>query len=215
MTQTGFTNAIVNAMLGWLKGLATWVLRLFNLSGGGSPLRFLANNWLKLLIICLIIGVAMDRVVWLLRWRPYWVWFRKKRVIINDRNFFAHENDVSEHDDGWLQEKRGARPAARPARDWEDNEYVVRSQDNRQRDARRTAARTERRRQAEAGKAAPRDVFQDDMFNVNAKQKFSDKYEDEVFNVTNLPKLKKPEHRAQTARQPQRRQSGRQRSVKP
>ena len=70
MTQTGFTNAIVNAMLGWLKGLATWVLRLFNLSGGGSPLRFLANNWLKLLIICLIIGVAMDRVVWLLRWRP-------------------------------------------------------------------------------------------------------------------------------------------------
>ena len=136
-------------------------------------------------------------------------------MIINDRNFFAHENDVSEHDDGWLQEKRSARPAARPARDWEDNEYVVRSQVNRQRDARRTAARTERRRQAEAGKAAPRDVFQDDMFNVNAKQKFSDKYEDEVFNVTNLPKLKKPEHRAQTARQPQRRQSGRQRSVKP
>ena len=33
MTQTGYTNAIVNAMLGWLKGLASWVLRLFNLSG--------------------------------------------------------------------------------------------------------------------------------------------------------------------------------------
>ena len=58
MTQTGYTNAIVNAMLGWLKGLASWVLRLFNLSGGFSPLKFLANNWLRLLIFFLILGVV-------------------------------------------------------------------------------------------------------------------------------------------------------------
>ena len=38
MTQTGYTNAIVNGMLGWLKGLASWVLRLCNLSGGFAPL---------------------------------------------------------------------------------------------------------------------------------------------------------------------------------
>ena len=45
-----------------------------------------------------------------------------------------------------------------------------------------------RRPQAES-----RDVFQDDLFNVNAKQKFSDKYEDEVFNVSNLPRpVKRP-----------------------
>ena len=120
MTQTGFSNAIVNAMLGWLKGLAAWVLRLFNLSGGGSPLKFLANNWLKLLIICLIIGVAMDFLVWILRWRPYWVWFHKKRVIINDKNFFAHENDTFDGDDPWTRGSRSVRssahPAARPAR---------------------------------------------------------------------------------------------------
>ncbi len=199
MTQTGFSNAIVNAMLGWLKGLAAWVLRLFNLSGGGSPLKFLANNWLKLLIICLIIGVAMDFLVWILRWRPYWVWFHKKRVIINDKNFFAHENDTFDGDDPWTRGSRSvrssARPAARPARDWEDSEYVVRSQANRVREERRRVARTERQRQAEVGKAAPRDVFQDDLFNVNAKQKFSDKYEDEVFNVSNLPRLPKSERR--------------------
>ena len=58
MTQTGYANAIVNAMLGWLKGLASWVLRLFNLSGGFSPLKFLADNWLKLLIVLLVVGVA-------------------------------------------------------------------------------------------------------------------------------------------------------------
>ena len=63
MTQTGYSNAIVNAMLGWLKGLAGWVLKLFNLSAGFSPLEFLANNWLKLLVFFLILGVAVDLLV--------------------------------------------------------------------------------------------------------------------------------------------------------
>ena len=44
MTQSGITNAIVNGLLGWLRGLASWVLRLFDLVGGASPLDFLANN---------------------------------------------------------------------------------------------------------------------------------------------------------------------------
>ena len=82
MTQTAYTNALVNLTLGWLKGLANWVLKLFNLAGsGGSPLLWLSENWLKLLIILLIIGVALDWLVWMIRWRPYWVWFRKKRII--------------------------------------------------------------------------------------------------------------------------------------
>ena len=33
MTISGYSNAIVDVMLGWLKGLANWVLRLFNLAG--------------------------------------------------------------------------------------------------------------------------------------------------------------------------------------
>ena len=99
MTQTGYANAIVNAMLGWLKGLASWVLRLFNLSGGFSPLKFLADNWLKLLIFFLILGVVLDLLVWLIRWRPHWVWFRKKRVIINDKNFFADEKYIDSPED--------------------------------------------------------------------------------------------------------------------
>ena len=99
MTQPGYTNAIVDTMLGWLKGLASWVLRLFNLSAGGSPLKFLANNWLQILVVLLIVGVAADIIIWLIRWRPHWVWFRKKRVIINDKNFFAREHDIDDDDE--------------------------------------------------------------------------------------------------------------------
>ena len=101
MTQTGYSNAIVNVMLGWLKGFASWVLKLFNLSAGFSPLKFLANNWLQLLVLLLIAGVVIDLLVWLIRWRPHWVWFHKKRVIINDKNFFAREkyiDDIGEWD---------------------------------------------------------------------------------------------------------------------
>ncbi len=80
-------------MLSWLKGFASWVLRLFDLAGSGgiSPLAWLSDHWLQLLIFLLVVGVAADIIVWLIRWRPYWVWFRKKRVVVDDEDFFAAE----------------------------------------------------------------------------------------------------------------------------
>ena len=200
MTQTGYTNAIVNAMLGWLKGFASWVLKLFNLSAGFSPLRFLADNWLKILIILLIVGVAMDLLVWLIRWRPHWVWFHKKRVIINDSNFFAREKFVDSADE-WDAQKR----PARPKRNWEESDYVVPGAQRRRREVRereeleRRRARASRVKSMQLGGAAeePKDVFTDGMFNVNAKQKFSDKYEDEVFSVNDLPVSEALEERSE------------------
>ena len=100
MTQTGYSNAIVNALLGWLKGLASWVLKLFDLAGsGGSPLLWLSEHWLQLLIVLLILGVALDWIIWMIRWRPYWVWFRKKRIIVNDERFL-NEGDLREAERG-------------------------------------------------------------------------------------------------------------------
>lgn len=190
MTQTGYSNAIVNAMLSWLKGLASWVLKLFNLSGGASPLKFLADNWKQLLLILLALGVALDVLVWLIRWRPHWVWFRKRRVVINDKNFFAGERYADDADE-WDAPRRGG-ANVRPRRNWEDNDFVVRSAVSKPRPPKKPAQRKSRVQSMQLGKGVGRreqkDVFQDDLFNVNAKQKFSDKYEDEVFNVSNLPR---------------------------
>lgn len=194
MTQTGYSNAVVNAMLGWLKGLASWVLKLFNLSGGFSPLKFLADNWLQLLILLLAIGVALDLLIWLVRWRPHWVWFRKKRVVINDRNFFANERYFDDEDE-WDAPRRSAQPA-KPRRDWEDSDFVVRSEASRGVRQKKDAAKRSGSKPAKPARRSaaqePKDVFQSDLFNVNAEQKFSDKYEDEVFNVASLPR---PERR--------------------
>lgn len=192
MTQTGYSNAVVNAMLGWLKGLASWVLKLFNLSGGFSPLKFLADNWLQILIVMLVIGVTLDVLVWLIRWRPHWVWFRKKRVVIHDRNFFADERYLDDEDEWDAPRHRSSQPV-KPRRDWEDSDFVVRSEVSRAAKAKKGAGSAGKKKRT--GKAAkePKDVFQSDLFNVNAEQKFSDKYEDEVFNVASLPR---PERRS-------------------
>ena len=197
MTQTGYSNAVVNAMLGWLKGLASWVLKLFNLSGGFSPLKFLAENWLQLLIVLLVIGVTLDVLIWLIRWRPHWVWFKKRRVVINDKNFFADERYLDDADDWDAPRRQNASQPAKPRRNWEDSDFVVRSEASQRVKARKAAARKSHVKSMQVGKTAhkreQKDVFQDDLFNVNAKQKFSDKYEDEVFNVSNLPR---PERRS-------------------
>ena len=192
MTQTGYTNAIVNAMLGWLRGLANWVLKLFNLSGGGSPLAFLARNWKGILLVLLIVGVALDLIIWLVRWRPHWVWFHKKRVVINDKDFFKR-GELSET-------RRSSSPNARPKRDWEDNEYIVQSGVRRRREEKKRAVDLEPKRIQPKPEPEQKDVFRDQVFNVNAKQRFSDKYEDEVFNVSNLPGAKAGGHKPEARR---------------
>ena len=223
MTISGYSNAFVDVMLSWLKGLANWVLRLFNLAGrtGGSPLLWLSQNWLKLLIFFLVLGVVVDRLVWLIRWRPYWVWFRKERVIVNDEKFFASA-DMDKAPD-WERHLNG---------NWDEHDYVVASTLVRRRKAesgrgagvkngkrpekarpgerrdRRRDARVERhverggsaqaagkreagrqRSQADRPRGAKRAALEpDSIFAGNLKKAdVSDQYEDEVFNVSNLP----------------------------
>ena len=100
--------------------------------------------------------------------------------------------------------RRRTAPAEKPRRNWEDSDFVVRTAASRRRESQarqmRGKAGDGRRvrhvKSMQLGRRPQpenRDVFQDDLFNVNAKQKFSDKYEDEVFNVSNLPRpAKKP-----------------------
>lgn len=179
MQYTGSTDRIVDAMLGWLKGLATWVLRLFNLYGGASPIDFLVKNWLKLLIILLVVGVVVDILVWLIRWRPHWVWFGKKRVVIRDRNFFASEKYAED------DEERATRGTyVKPKRDWVDNDFVVKADKKQQKAQPKTQDQV--------------DVFSDEKFNVNDKHRMVDRYEDEVFNVEDLPGSKQPQSKEQS-----------------
>ncbi len=192
MTQTGYANAVVNVMLGWLKGLANWVLKLFNLAGsGGNPLLWLSENWLKLLIVLLIAGVVIDWLVWMIRWRPYWVWFKKKRIIVNDERMLRGE-ELDEDDFEAMMEKEYEVPSA-VVRRRKGESRPVQPAPQRRRPAPSPVARRPER------KTISRDDMNDDLFEVSHDQQdYSDFYEDEVFNVSNLPEAqetKKPRKR--------------------
>ena len=216
MTISGYSNTIVDAMLGWLKGLANWVLRLFNLAGAvsTSPLLWLSRNWVKLLVFFLALGIILVLLIWLVRWRPYWVWFRKERIIVNDDRFFANADmdKAGEHEKA-LREN------------WDEHDYVVastvvkRQERPRLREAARNVPEKERRAEAprrrrpsgtrvqrhvqrpHTGRSArsdegvrPRRTNEkavqspDNIFAVDLQRPdVSDFYEDEVFNVSNLP----------------------------
>lgn len=184
MTQTGYTNAIVNVMLGWLKALANWVLKLFNLAGsGGNPLLWLSENWLKLLIVLLVAGVVLDWLVWMIRWRPYWVWFKKKRIIVNDERLL--EDDGYIEDDDMMMQQQYVVPSAVVKRRGNSRYEPVQAERPRRK---RSAQQSPVRRKVEK-KPISGDIFSDDLFEVGHDQEdYSDFYEDEVFNVSSLPK---------------------------
>jgi len=167
------STAVMNLMLGWLKGVANWVLSLFDLAGstGFSPLAWLSENWLVMLITLLIIGVVMDLLIWLIRWRPHWVWFNKKRIVIHEDDFFEGEDLV----DAGLYEPElfETEPAPRRRRAPSKHKRPERSTARRPAPARRRPAAAE--------------FDGDDLFSVDAGEGAGFNDEDDVFNVSDLP----------------------------
>lgn len=72
--MNGFTNAILTLLLGWLRSLFTTLWTLLGSDGGNAVLGFLRANWKALFLILCVGGFVVDRIIYLLRWRPYYVW---------------------------------------------------------------------------------------------------------------------------------------------
>lgn len=87
MGQSAFADALVQTLLGWLRWLAdiAWSL----LQGGSGFLRWFSSHWVALLVGLIIACLFVDWLIWMLRWRPYWLWFRKKRPVLLDDDAMA------------------------------------------------------------------------------------------------------------------------------
>ncbi|MDD4080531.1 MAG: hypothetical protein PHP02_03830 [Eubacteriales bacterium] len=79
-------DRLFGLLLGWTRGLfnSLWNL-VTNHSSGISG--FLERFWLPIILIILLAGTVADYLVWIIRWRPYYVWRgwflrrdRKKRL---------------------------------------------------------------------------------------------------------------------------------------
>ena len=75
--MNGFANSILSILLSWIRALIANIWVVINSEDGGSVYRFFAQNWLKMLIVLLIGGLIVDRIIYLIRWRPHYVWLSR------------------------------------------------------------------------------------------------------------------------------------------
>ena len=71
-------------LLGWTGSLFNGLWNLIT-NEGGAFAGFLRSFWLPMILILLLFGTVVDYVIWLIRWRPYYVWSSWLRRVIGRR----------------------------------------------------------------------------------------------------------------------------------
>lgn len=112
MFYTYYADTLVTLMLGWIRGFTDWIWKLISMSGSSAGSGFLgwfSENWLRLVVVLILVGIAVDWLIWLIRWRPYWLWFGKKRRILDDTD---EESEVVRRSSKGASEASVQRPRA-------------------------------------------------------------------------------------------------------
>ena len=69
-----FANTLFSILLGWVQTAASWLWGLVTNTDVNAWVAWVVDNWLAMVILLCIGGVATDFVVYLFRWQPYRVW---------------------------------------------------------------------------------------------------------------------------------------------
>lgn len=69
-----FANTIFSGLLGWVQTAMSWLWGLATNADVSAWFRWVLDNWLPLTLILCGAGLAIDFIVYLLRWQPYRVW---------------------------------------------------------------------------------------------------------------------------------------------
>ena len=67
-----------NLLMGWGRALVNAIWALFT-TDHTTLLEFLGKNWVLIVVVILAAGLAIDWLVWLIRWQPYHLWARRAR----------------------------------------------------------------------------------------------------------------------------------------
>lgn len=85
MNQNQFAESLMEIMLSWMRWLTGWFWNIVN-SGGtsGGFLAWFSENWKSLTVFLIVVGLVVDWLIWMIRWRPYWLWLRKRQIIYEE-----------------------------------------------------------------------------------------------------------------------------------
>ena len=85
--MNGFTNAILSLLLGWLRSLFNAVWSILGSDHSNSLITLLREQWKSIFFVLLIGGFAVDRIIYLIRWRPFEVWRERRRIRHEDNQY--------------------------------------------------------------------------------------------------------------------------------
>lgn len=71
-------------MLSWVRLFVNWFWSLFRTGAPSGLSKWFEGSWKGIVVLLVLVGVVVDWLVWMIRWRPYWLWFRKKQIIYEE-----------------------------------------------------------------------------------------------------------------------------------
>ncbi|MBQ8149408.1 MAG: hypothetical protein IJ041_02725 [Clostridia bacterium] len=84
--MNGLANAILTLLLSWLRSIISSVWKLLSSESGSRLYQFLAGHWLLILLILAVGGYILDRIIYVIRWRPHWVRRNRKLQQLADQD---------------------------------------------------------------------------------------------------------------------------------
>lgn len=76
--MNSFTNTILSLLLGWLRTLLNVARDFISSDSSTAFFDFFRNNWRILFLVLCLGGFALDKIVYLIRWRPSPIWIRRR-----------------------------------------------------------------------------------------------------------------------------------------
>lgn len=88
-----FANSVFSVLLGWIRTAVNACWNMLSGGEGGGMLAWIGENWKALTLILCVIGVVVDVVVYVIRWRPLQVW----------ASFFRRIRGKGQEADEWIE----------------------------------------------------------------------------------------------------------------
>lgn len=92
-------DSLFSVLLGWTRSLFNNLWNMLTNDSAGFT-GFLQRFWLPIIIILLLGGTLIDYIIWLVRWRPYYIWSarireRLQRKQLNRTSHYMEDLDHS------------------------------------------------------------------------------------------------------------------------
>ena len=110
-------DSLFTVMLSWVRALVNAIWALFS-SEDTTLLGFLGRNWVAIALILVAVGLVVDWLVWLLRWRPYHLLALRVRRLLHigepeedepqeEQSRYAPPQEPETQEESWLPEPPG------------------------------------------------------------------------------------------------------------